>query len=324
MKLTERENFMKRMTFKKNTVFWLCFCFFAFYPIAQAVGQQPIFVIGQDIRSIDDYMSFLRESSFKETTLYPQGFMVYTAINDPRGLSEPVDHGAGINHADDTIAKYPNMRVVQIGLYMKHMLKLIAKGELDQNIRSIGQWIKDSDREVFLRIGYEFDNIENEYNPTDYVRAYRHIVDHLRTMDISNVFFVWHSIAWRDEDWPEYDLDPWYPGDEYVDWIALSFFDAYKHQERDVLTAFARQKSKPLMIAESSPFNQADTEQKLAWIDALFAYAKSADVRFLSYINVHWDHLPLFEDQLWGDARLEQDERLILRFQEKIDEFFRF
>ena len=157
----------------------------------------------------------------------------------------------------------------------------------------------NSKKDVYLRIGYEFDNPDNEYNPEDYVKAYRHIVNFLKSMQVTNVHYVWHSIAWRADDWPEYHLDKWYPGDECVDWVALSFFDAQREKERNILTEFAHRKGKPLMIAESSPFNQYTVEQKLLWIKKLFEYIRYSGVRFLSYINVNWDNLDMFKNEKW-------------------------
>lgn len=276
--------------------------------------QVPILIIGQDVRSIDDYMAFISKAGLNNTPLDPKGFMVYTAINDPRGLSEPVDHGAGINHADAMIKKYPQFDIVQIGLYLKYMLALIPQGELDRHIDEISQWIKSSNKKVYLRIGYEFDNMDNEYEPTLYVEAYRYIVDFLRKRETNNVSFVWHSIAWRADHWPAYNLAQWYPGDDYVDIIGLSFFDTEQDAEREALMTFAQEKNKPVMIAESSPFNQHSVEQKKAWLDRFFAFIRSHDIHLISYINVNWDQLPLFKDEQWGDARLENNSQLIEEF----------
>jgi len=288
--------------------------------ISSAQGNNPIFVVGQDIQSINDFMAALKLSA-KE--VYPEGFMVYTAINDIRGLSEPVDQGAGINYADQLLQKYPQVRVIQIGLFMRYMLNEIVHGSFDNNIDQLGQWIKRSAKQVYLRIGYEFDNPDNGYDPGQYVQAYRYIVDRLRSKDVGNVYFVWHSIAWRDKDWPTYEPLKWYPGDEYVDWIGISFFDIKRDEERKTIAEIARSKNKPLMIAESSPFNQYTIEGKLKWIKTLFQYIQGNQVRFLSYINVNWDGLPLFADQKWGDARLQKDPILLAEWLNEIEQFQR-
>ncbi|MFA5087919.1 MAG: glycosyl hydrolase [Candidatus Omnitrophota bacterium] len=291
---------------------------------AQAsVASLPIFVIGQDIQSIEDFMGSLKRIPEDEGVSCPDGFMVYTAINDLRGLSEAVDHGAGINHADMLSQQYPQMSIIQIGLYMKYMLGEVARGGLDENIERLGRWIIRSGKDVYLRIGYEFDNPDNQYHPDDYIQAYRHIVDYLRSMNVDNVQFVWHSIAWCDAQWPAYDPGQWYPGDDYVDWVGLSFFDAQRDKERRLLTEFAESKGKPLMVAESSPFRQYSLEEKQQWVRKLFEYIDESGVSFLSYINVDWDNLELFAGEKWGDARLEREEILMKEFLARVSSWRR-
>ena len=262
------------------------------------------FLIGQDVKSINDYITALKSVP---SARYPDGFMVYTAINDLSGLSVAVDHGAGVNDADQLIQKYPKFQIVQIGLFMRYMLSEVIRGSFDDNIDQLAQWIKASHKQVYLRIGYEFDNPENGYDPLQYKQAYRYIVDRIRSKGVANVQFVWHSIAWKEEGWPKYDPLQWYPGDDYVDWIGISFFDSKRDEERQTIAHIAQDKNKPLMIAESSPFKQLSAQEKLVWMSKLFNYVNEYHVKVLSYINVNWDQLPLFASQQWGDGRLQKD-----------------
>jgi len=75
------------------------------------------------------------------------------------------------------------------------------------------------------------------------------------------------------------------------------------------------------MIAESSPFNRYSVEEKRQWMDTMFDYIQKYHVEFLSYINVNWDALPLFEKEKWGDARLQNDEVLMNHWLKKIEEY---
>jgi len=288
---------------------------------AREAEHSPIFVIGQDVQSIKDYFSSLKKFSGTKGIHYPDGFMAYTAINDLRGLFNPVDQGAGVNYADDLIRTYPQYHIIQIGLYMRYMLKEIVGGGLDQNIIKLGQWIRDSKRDVYLRIGYEFDNPENDYDPQEYILAYRYIVNKLRAMRIPNVHFVWHTIAWRDKNWPDYQPLKWYPGDQYVDWVGVSFFDSKQDEERNEAAVFARRLNKPLMIAESSPFNQYTAEGKLQWVKKLFEYIRKNNVKYLSYINVDWDALPLFMSYKYGDARLQNEPALMKEWVKQVERY---
>jgi hypothetical protein len=290
----------------------LCVC--CFLLPAQA-RNDVVLVIGQDNQSIVDYV----EATHGRTS--PDGIMAYTAINDLSGLSEAADHGAGVNHVDDLLGKYPDLRVVQLGLYMRYMLEAVVQGHLDDNIDRLGEWIRHSGRQVYLRIGYEFDNPENEYVPEQYIPAYRYIVARLRKNGVRNVCFVWHTIAWQDKAWPAYDPLRWYPGSQYVDWVGISFFDSKQDAERNKAARLARQFGKPLMIAESSPFFQHTDEEKLKWLASLFGYIDKNHVRYLSYINVDWDALEMFQSRAWGDARLENSPVVMQEWLNNLERF---
>ena len=108
-----------------------------------AEGTAPIYVIGQDVQSIDDFMAALKNQAPFAANIYPQGIMVYTAINDMRGLWGPVDQGAGVNDADQSLKEYPQMQMVQVGLFIRYMLNEIVHGSFDNNIDQLGKWIKN-------------------------------------------------------------------------------------------------------------------------------------------------------------------------------------
>jgi beta-mannanase len=140
-------------------------------------------------------------------------------------------------------------------------------------------------------------------------------------MDIPNVHFVWHTIAWRDKDWPAYNPLRWYPGDQYVDWVGISFFDSQRDEERNEAAVLARRLNKPLMIAESSPFNRYTEEEKLQWVKKLFEYIRKNNVTYLSYINVNWDELPMFKAYKYGDARLQKEAVVMKEWLRQIEQF---
>lgn len=305
-----------------NKLFSTLFLLTVMFSLSSAgiIKTKPVFVIGQDNQSIEDYFSSLKESSATAVS-YPDGIMVYTSIDSVSGLNEPSYNGAGINYADDMLKKYPDIKVVQIGLYMKYMLDEVINGTFDQNIDKLGLWIKNSNKDVYLRIGYECDNTENDYNPEKYIEAYRHIANRLKDKNISNIYFVWHIIAWTSDKKNRYNPIIYYPGDDCVDLIGISFFDVSAVKERKIAGDIASAKKKPLMIAESSPFNRYSVENKLTWINALFKYVKDYKISFISYINVNWDELPMFEQQKWGDARLQQNKKLMQTWSDNIKQF---
>jgi hypothetical protein len=258
-------------------------------------GKTLLF-IGQDQKTINDYV--------RSTGHKPAGFMLYTSIQDMTGLSAPIDYGAGVNHGQALLEKYPGARL-QIGLYMVDALEGIVEGKYDANIKKLGQWIKKSRRPVYLRIGYEFDLPNNHYEPEAYKKAFRYIVQSLRKQRVRNVVFVWHSYGYLNPDKP---LMTWYPGDEYVDFFAVSFFKAFNTGNMNFILKRAREHNKPFMIAESTPSGVGTGSAERSWnlwFKPFFQFISDNDIPVVSYINSDWEALPMFNGQGWGDARVQ-------------------
>ncbi|MCA9407589.1 MAG: hypothetical protein KC733_02780 [Candidatus Omnitrophica bacterium] len=259
--------------------------------------DQVLLIIGQDKHSIQNYI--------KEFKVVPGGFSVYTSIQNMDGIYKPVNHGGGVQHAQYLVSRYPNS-VIHVGLYMVNALNEVLNGKYDENIKKLGKWMKKSNRPFYLRIGYEFDAPFNNYSPELYIKAYRYIADKLLAMDVDNVDFVWHSYAAK----TTYPLESWYPGDQYVDWVAISYFSPYNESGMNNVAAFAKKNKKPLMIAESTPVKlptSAGEDTWKRWYEFVFKFIEENDVKIFCYINCHWDQLPLFKKDEWGDARLEEN-----------------
>lgn len=310
--------------------------------------------IGQDFQSIQEYvMSQYNASQHRHLPEHtsrtsetqsleyfvPSTTMVYTDIQTLRGLTHPADYGSGIEYAWGLAEAFPDSGI-QIGLWLngtKGCLDIVS-GRLDHHIGKLFDFIKDlpsSVPQVFLRVGYEFDNPWLGYSdsPSTYRQAFRklvyscrHQLGHQYCQD--NVAFVWHSWAA-----PRVvtDLDEFYPGDDIVDWVGISIFQQVypwangvdaddfaggnMQQVLEVLD-FARHHQKPIMIAESTPFggmNIAATKYKnitdhdIIWdlwfqktLDLIDAY----DISMWSYINCDWDSLPMWHGIGFGDTRL--------------------
>jgi hypothetical protein len=115
--------------------------------------KERLFFIGQQKDSIEGYL---------QEVGVPDGFMIYTSIQDVEGLDSSSDKGAGIQHAQEYVNKYPECHL-QLGLYLKNALSDILAGKYDANIFRLGEWIRKSQRSVYVRIGYEFDLPDNGY-----------------------------------------------------------------------------------------------------------------------------------------------------------------
>ncbi|PWJ38498.1 fibronectin type III domain-containing protein [Sediminitomix flava] len=117
----------------------------------------------------------------------------------------------------------------------------------------------------------------------EYKAAWRHIVEGMRSRGVTNVAYVWQASASPVDDVLDAqfahggdlaaareDITGWYPGDDVVDWFGISWFIAPQEADdffgfNDVpnlpnqddlaneMLAFARERNKPVMIAESTP-----------------------------------------------------------------------
>lgn len=265
--------------------------------------------IGQDKRTINNYL--------KNFQTVPAGFMTYTSIQDVDGLSSPSpDRGGGVHFADYFLKRYPDT-AVQIGLYLVGALDGVTAGHYDGNIQRLAVWLKSTRRPVYLRIGYEFDLPDNQYDPAKYRSAYRYIVDRLRGSGVDNVAFVWHSHGFF---FPDRPFLAWYPGDDYVDWFGVSFFDCYNESNLRRIAKLAREHHKPLMIAEASAINIPTTSGEKSWntwFRRFFEFVEREKVQAVCYIDNRWGRFPMFKNLNWPDARLEAHPLIKTRWQEE-------
>lgn len=209
---------------------------------------KTLVVVGQvDEAYMDEYVA--------ATGTTPAGFMHYANLYDsPAALQERLDRIAA------HLARHPGT-MLNLGLSFgsvstpspPHAVRVVA-GDLDPQLDLLAAWLNDLDTLVHLRVGYEFDLIGGQYGPPElYAEAYRHTVDRLRSNDVDNVEYVWHSAGafWRTVDWSGFSgaagtadqsraaADPaitwagqqegralplarFYPGDGYVDYFAIS------------------------------------------------------------------------------------------------------
>jgi hypothetical protein len=299
-----------------------------------------LLLIGQEKISIDRYRNAMGE---------PAGFMFYTDLIGQAGLTDVVggntatcdDAGTtDLQHYIGGVAATNPRAIIQLGLSLTSggQLASVATGSMDNKIRALATVLKNTGHPVLLRIAYEAEGPWNNYSPTDYVPAFQRIVAIIRggTVDgktgdaADNVAMVWHLAAGNGT---TTNIVPWYPGDDYVDWIAVSWFGegtsmttaSADAKARDVVAAFAEAHNKPLMIAESAPRdftaapnNQIDPNIPIAstswnaWFAPILEWNERHHVRIWSYINQDWRAYPMFAGtcgnggNIWGNSRVEQ------------------
>ncbi|MEM7437126.1 MAG: glycosyl hydrolase [Myxococcota bacterium] len=245
----------------------------------------------------------------------PGGWAAYWAIPNTDGLKDTVTTGSGDRQNHQVLLdRFPNSAmhsaVWMVGTW--DVAENAGWGAYDDVIRGFSRWARSVDAPIYLRIGYEFDGPHNELEPSDYIRAYRRFVDITREEGVDNVAFVWHSYA--SEPYKGYPVESWYPGDDYVDWVAVSMFghlySPHPGPHANAVFDFARTHKKPVMIAESSPVRgiaKGDLDSWNTWFVNLFSLAYDRNVKAISFINTDWTEFEAARPLKWQDARLQNN-----------------
>ncbi len=299
-------------------------------------GKVLVF-IGQDNESIGGLAPY--NNGYIDHFPMPAGVTLYTGIGAGdgsfggknkaglQGIYETMDSGNGPSNMSLLMNanKFKNCALA-IGLSLVNNEEKVAAGDLDENIKKLGDFLLSlGNRPVFLRIGYEFDGHPwNHYDKKSWIAAYKRIKYKLDAQGISNTAYVWQSVGWVSD---PYELEEWYPGDEYVDWCGFSFFDRWREVQ---MLDFARKKGKPVFIAEasatiSSPTSKFDGKTKEtilsnpeqaqeAWDKWFVPFFNMIEnnldvVKAIHYINCNWKVRPMwFENPTFQDidARIQE------------------
>jgi hypothetical protein len=283
--------------------------------------DKMLLIIGQDTDSIDAYVQAFGQA--------PGGVTGYTSLSNLEGLTSVAEYGSGPHHLDYLAAAYPESTLA-VGLFLVDYLDEISDGKADAKIDELLDILAGYERPVYLRFGYEFDGSWNRYDPEQFKQAWIYFHDKMTQKGVQNVAMVWQSAAACPGTYGMRPIRSWYPGDEYVDWVGLSYFvqrGCRLEPVREVVD-FARERGKPVMIAEATPqryaiedltfslygrrFESRTAEQIwFEWFAPFFTYIhQNRDIiRAVAYINAHWDEQPMwgppYRPTYWGDSRVE-------------------
>ncbi len=278
---------------------------FSYLPMdARAPDGKTALFVGQDLGAVGGLGAYTQ--GYADYVGTPAGVTIYTDLRMPYSLNTPIDLGSGVM-CGVCYLNSPRFdrSMIAIGLYLVDDLPNIVSGARDANITTLGTFIKQADRPVLLRIGYEFDGSWNHYNPTQYIQAFRRIMDRLHAQGVNNVASVWQSSGYTTN---TSTLMQWYPGDDYVDWAGYSYFN--QSNPSLGMLGIARDHGKPVMIAEATPKRNLSlgdpTTHWNAWFQGFFnhIHANQDVIKAVAYINVRWFDQPSW-DASWGDSRVQ-------------------
>ncbi|WP_128379192.1 glycoside hydrolase family 26 protein [Streptomyces cavernae] len=140
-------------------------------------------------------------------------------------------------------------------------LKRIASGKEDAYIREYARSVKELNLPVAISFAHEMNGFwypwgTKKATAADFVKAYRHIHDVFTQEGATQVIWVWSPNVVNPM--PNVKLKPFWPGEEYVDWVgvigyyarggAATYATLYEPTMRQV-RAFTK---KPFLIAETA------------------------------------------------------------------------
>ena len=100
--------------------------------------------------------------------------------------------------------------------------RVIAGGAYDALIRERERALRDVRAPIMLTFHHEPDT--SNWPPSDYVAAWRRVVDIFRAQGATNVSWVWNLMAYTFAPGGR-DPEPYYPGNSYVDWMAADGYN---------------------------------------------------------------------------------------------------
>lgn len=192
-----------------------------------------------------------------------------------------------------------------------YTLKKITNGSLDTTLRKYADDARASGHEIWIRPFHEMNGYwypwcgtTNTNSPADFVPAWRHVHDIFEQEGATNVKFVWcpnieslskNSSGGIVRDAPGNAIANYYPGDDYVDYMALdgynfsttlsgvkwrSFSDLFAKPYAALCAVSA---TKPIFVAETASVSQGG--DKAAWIAEMF---RAIPQSFPRVVGVDW------------------------------------
>ena len=227
--------------------------------------NQVLFILGQDLIAAEKWTH--------KTNTTNSALSTYVSV-DGTGAFARIDLPHGTLDLPQYIEKYSDS-ALSIGLWMVGYEKSIAlnKSSIIKPLTKILTTLKNSNRPIYLRIGYEVDAPWNHYKPHYFIQSWRWIAEWIKEHQANNIATVWHIAAYcgfkgyGDNTYKGLDYDAWWPGSQYVDWVGFSYYQ----QLRDCKT-FSGQRGLPFQFGN---LNEVDTANRSQALELLMNYLKS-------------------------------------------------
>jgi beta-mannanase len=147
---------------------------------------------------------------------------------------------------------------------------------------------------------YAWGAAKNGEDAGGYVESWRRLHRIFADEGAGNVSWVW-SPNWNDspdEAWN--DMQEYYPGDAYVDWVGVSGYNFYRESPstlfKHVVAAYGGKK--PIMLSETAAIDHGG-RSKADWIEDLSAYVRRT---------------PAVGAVVWFDTDVQEDSKHNFRF----------
>lgn len=212
------------------------------------------------------------------------GIFDYPAVEQTFGRFHPIGlHYSGWRKDENDTRNYFPLRTIssvqsagaggalQIGWEPHYGLDSVKD---DEYVRFFAKQARESGIPIFLRYASEMNGAWVPWydEPQKYVEKFR-LVSSIMKEEAPNVAMVWSPNFW-----PQDNIDAYYPGDEYVDWVGFSLYstpyydgkeDFSRNQIDYFIPLYEKYKHKPIMIAEGaiSHYNTVHKASHAKWAE---------------------------------------------------------
>ncbi|MBU0501988.1 MAG: hypothetical protein KJ811_01930, partial [Candidatus Margulisbacteria bacterium] len=245
-----------------------------------------------------------------------QGFSFPTA--DAQVMANPSRQGALFLKLEPWSPPGPDGRRGQ-----EFTLAEIARGEHDERLRALAIQIRDFGGPVFFSFAHEMNFPEDSWypwqgNPQEYIAAYRHVYE-LMSSITCNTTWVWNPGA----DSNYQTMMQYFPGERYVDWVALDGYDPRDQESAAPRRSFAetydglisalQPLNIPIMIGEfgSATFSNEDsTSRQPTYLTEAIDYIATTHERYTNPISafVYFNTVSQTDEVIEMDWRITSPE----------------